>query len=369
MERKKNYFAGPCVLPLEVLEEVKDEIVDYKGNGLSMIEASHRGGMFEEMYDDCLSLVREIYSVPSDYDVYFLGGGATLQFTMIPYNFLMKGKVANYSRTGTWSNKACDDAQLLSKELSFGKVTTYYDGSYNNFTSLPDPESVVPSDNAAYLYLCANETIHGLEWKDYPDTKDVPLIADMSSNFFSQPVPIEKFSMIYGGVQKNLGPAGATLVIMKKSMLDRRRKNVPAYLNYALHSKEKGLYNTPPVFSIWVVKLVLEWIKKNGGVEGMYERSLRTSGMIYDAIDYSDGFYTSPVDKKYRSRMNICFRIKGNDTELEKKFLEEAKKNGMLGLKGHRSVGGLRASLYNSLPDSDVEFLRDFMEEFKRKNS
>lgn len=358
--RKKNYFAGPCVLPVSVLEEVQKNIVDYQNNGHSLIETSHRGPMFQKMYDDCLALVREIYSVPDDYDVYFLGGGATLQFTMIPMNFLPKGKVADYCKTGSWANKATADAQKL------GEVNIAFDGKEGNYTTIADPKKLKPSKNSAYFYLCANETIGGIEWKDYPDTGKVPLIADMSSNFFSQPVPIEKFSMIYGGVQKNLGPAGATLIIMKKSLLENKVQGLPAYLDYANHSKEVGLYNTPPVFSIWVVKLVLEWIKAHGGVKGMYDRSLKTSGMIYDVIDSSNGFFRSPVDKAVRSRMNIVFRLPSE--ELEAKFLAEAKEQGMLGLKGHKSVGGLRASLYNSLPTEDVEFLADFMKKFQKAN-
>lgn len=360
MERKKNYFAGPCVLPVEVLEQVKDQFLDYENNGLSMIEASHRGGMFEKMYDDCLQNVKDIYGVPDDYDIYFLGGGATLQFAMIPFNFLRPGTVADYCMTGTWANKACADAKKI------GNVNVYFDGTASKFTTLPDPKTVKPSANSSYLYFCANETIGGIEWQSFPETGDVPMISDMSSDYFSRPVPVEKFSMIYGGVQKNLGPAGATLIIMKKSLLEKQNKNLPAYLDYSLHAGEKGLYNTPPVFSIWVVKLVLDWIKTHGGVQGMYDRSLRTSGMIYKVMDDNKEFFRSPVDPRYRSRMNLVFRLPSE--ELEAKFLEESKKEGMLGLKGHRSVGGLRASLYNSLPDKDVEALRDFMLEFARKN-
>ena len=256
MNRKMNFFAGPSTMPLEVLEAIQKDIVDYKGNGLSMIEASHRGGMFEEMYDECLADFRSLLSIPDNYDVYFLGGGATLQFTMIPMNFLVDGKVADYAKTGTWSNKAAQDASKL------GKVNIYFDGKEKNFTTLPDPKSVKPSENSAYLYLCSNETIGGIEWQEFPDTGDVPLIADMSSDILSRPVDVSKFGMIYGGVQKNLGPAGATFIIMRKDMLENRNPNLTAYMDYALHSKEKGLYNTPPVFSIWGVKLMLEWIKK-----------------------------------------------------------------------------------------------------------
>lgn len=357
--RKKNFFAGPSVLPVEVLEEIRDNIVDYKGEGLSMIEASHRGGMFEQMYDECLELFRSLLSIPDDYDVYFLGGGATLQFTMIPVNFLLKGKCADYCKTGSWSNKAASDAQKL------GCVNIAFDDKENNYTHLPDPSALKPSENSAYMYLCANETIGGIEWKTFPDTGSVPLIADMSSDILSRPVDVKKFCMIYGGVQKNLGPAGATFIIMRHDMLDRRNENLTAYMDYALHSKNKGLYNTPPVFSIWGVKLVLDWIRRNGGVEGMDRLAEEKSQLIYSVIDSSD-FYRSPVDKAVRSRMNVVFRLP--DEELEARFVSESKNEGMLGLKGHRSVGGLRASLYNALPMEDVKALADFMREFERKN-
>lgn len=357
--RKKNFFAGPSVLPVEVLEEIRDNIVDYKGQGLSMIEASHRGGMFEEMYDECLGLFRELLGIPEDYDVYFLGGGATLQFTMIPTNFLLEGKSADYLKTGSWANKATSDAQKL------GRVNVIFDDKANNFTHLPDPASVKPSADAAYVYICANETIGGIEWKDFPDTGDVPLICDMSSDILSRPVDVSRFAMIYGGVQKNLGPAGATFIIMRRDMLSRRRENLTAYMDYGLHSKDKGLYNTPPVFSIWAVKLVLDWVKRNGGVEGMDRRAAEKSGLIYSVIDSSD-FFRSPVDPAVRSRMNVVFRLPSE--ELEAKFVAESKAEGMLGLKGHRSVGGLRASLYNALPIEDVKALADFMKEFERKN-
>ena len=360
MSRKKDFFAGPSVLPAEVLQQIHDDLLDYKGAGLSMIEASHRGQPFEDMYHECLSLLRELMGIPEDYDVYFLGGGATLQFAMITMNFLRPGTVADYIKSGTWANKATNDAKL------FGDVNLYYDGTETKFTSLPDPKTVKPSANSSYLYLCSNETIGGIEWQDWPDTGSVPLIADMSSDLLSRPVPVEKFDMIYGGVQKNLGPAGATLVIMRKSLLEKQNKNLPAYLDYSLHAGDEGLYNTPPVFSIWAVKLVLEWIKSNGGAEGMAKRAALKSSIIYDAIDSSGGFFRSPVDAAYRSKMNIVFRL--GSEELEKKFLAETKAAGMLGLKGHRSVGGLRSSIYNALPVEDVQALADLMKEFQRVN-
>ncbi len=360
MNRKKNFFAGPSTLPVEVLEQLHEDIMDYKGQGLSMIEASHRGQPFEGMYEEALSLLREMLHVPDNYDIFFLGGGATLQFSMIPMNFLAPDGVADYIKSGAWANKAVDDARKL------GNVNLYYDGTDNKFSSLPDPATVKPSENSSYLYLCSNETIGGIEWQSFPDTGDVPLIADMSSDFLSRPIPVEKFGMIYGGVQKNLGPAGATLVIMRKDMLERQNKNLTAYLDYSLHAKGKGLYNTPPVFSIWAVKLVLEWVKKNGGAEGMAERAQMKAKVVYDTIDSSGGFFQSPVDPAYRSRMNIAFRLPNED--LEKKFLIDATAEGMLGLKGHRSVGGLRASIYNAVPFEDVLCLSHFMKEFQRVN-
>ena len=360
MSRKKNYFAGPSVLPVEVLEQLHADLLDYKGYGLSMIEASHRGQLFEDMYHECLALIRELMGVPDTYEIFFLGGGATLQFSMIPMNFLRPGTVADYIRSGTWANKAASDAKKI------GDVVIYYDGSEHNFSSLPNAKDVKPSENSSYLYLCSNETIGGIEWQSWPETGDVPLIADMSSDLLSRPVPVEQFAMIYGGVQKNLGPAGATLVILRKDMLERQNRNLTAYLDYRSHAEGEGLYNTPPVFSIWAVKLVLEWVRNNGGAEGMAKRAELKSAILYDAIDGSGGYYRSPVDSAYRSRMNIVFRM--GSEELEKQFLAAAKAEGMVGLKGHRSVGGLRASIYNALPVEDVQALADLMKEFQRVN-
>lgn len=359
MSRKLNFFAGPSVLPMDVLNTIDSEIKDYRNNGQSMIETSHRGPMFAEMYAECQSLFRELLGISDEYDVYFLGGGATLQFTMIPTNFLRPGTVADYIKSGTWANKAGKDAELI------GDVNYYFDGTDSKYSTLPDPKTVKPSKNSSYLYLCSNETIGGIGWQDFPNTGDVPLIADMSSDILSRPVDVNNFSMIYGGVQKNLGPAGATFIIMKKSLLEKQNSPLTSYMDYSKHASGDGLFNTPPVFSIWGVKLVLEWVKKNGGALGMQERATLKSGMIYDTIDTSD-FWRSPVDKNFRSKMNIVFRAPNED--LEKKFLQEAAANDMLGLKGHRSVGGLRASVYNACPVEDVKALSEFMKEFERKN-
>lgn len=359
MARKMNFFAGPSVMPLEVLEEMQRDIVDYKGMGGSMLEASHRGSMFSQMYEECLSDIREVMNIPDDYDVYFLGGGGTLQFSMIPLNFLKPGTCADYLKSGAWANKAAKDAEKL------GRVNYYFDDSNENYITLPDPQKVHPSKDSSYLYLCANETIGGIEWQSFPDTGSVPLIADMSSDLLSRPVPVDKFSMIFGGIQKNLGPAGATLIVMKKDMYQRQNENLTSYFDYSLHGSKKGLYNTPPVFAVWAVKLELDWIKRNGGTEGMHQRALKKSALLYDVIDSSD-FWKCPVDKNVRSRMNVVFRL--GSEELEKKFVAESEAAGMMGLKGHRSVGGLRASIYNACPPEDVAALSQFMKEFERKN-
>jgi phosphoserine aminotransferase len=347
------------VLPAEVLETLNDQIADYQGNGFSMIESSHRDKAFDNVYHEALSLFRELLNIPDNYRVFFLGGGATLQFAMIPMNFLAPGQTAAYIKSGSWSNKACADAQKL------GTVDVLFDGKDSGYTTLPDPATVKPSPDTAYLHLCSNETIGGIEWQSWPEIGDVPLIGDMSSDILSRPVPVDKFAMIYGGVQKNLGPAGATFVILRDDMFEKSPEHLPAYLNYNTHKKD-GLYNTPPVFPIWVVKLVLEWVKANGGAAGMAARAKRKSDMLYNTIESCDGFYYSPVDVNYRSKMNVVFRLK--ESELEQKFIEESKAQGMMGLKGHRSVGGCRASIYNALPEEDVRTLTEFMKDFAEKH-
>ncbi len=356
--RKKNFFAGPSVLPIEVLQELEREIGEYNNEGLSIIEASHRDQPFTDMYFETLDLVKELLNINDNYDILFLGGGATLQFSMAPLNYLKPNTVADYIKSGTWSNKAASDAAKI------GDINIYFDGSESNYSTLPDPKSVRASENSSYLYLCSNETTGGIAWQDFPNLKETPLIADMSSDILSRPVDVSKFDLIFAGVQKNLGPAGATLVILNKDMYERQNKSLPTYLNYYSHTKTGGLTNTPPIFSIWTVKLVLQWIKANGGAEGMAKRASLKSTMLYDTIDGSGGFYISPVDKRYRSKMNVVFKLPSE--ELEKEFVAMSKEANMVGLNGHRSVGGLRASIYNSLPVEDVKALSDFMNEFKR---
>ena len=354
--RKLNFSAGPCMIPLDVLEEIKENIVDYKGNGISLIEASHRHKYYDDVHNEAINLMKELLEIPEGYSVLFLGGGATLTFAMIPMNFLPDGKSADYAVSGAWANKALADAKKL------GKTNVIFDGKDSGYTTLPDPYSVKPSEDSAYLHITSNETIGGLQWKNWPETGNVPLIADMSSDIMSRKIPVKKFAMIYGGVQKNLGPAGAAFMIIRDDLLERSSDDLPAYLNFKLHASKKAMYNTPPVFSIWTVKLFLEWVKKNGGVAEMQRRADEKSSILYRTIDESSGFYTSPVDPAFRSTMNVVFRLGSED--LEKEFLAESEKEGMMFLKGHRSVGGCRASIYNAMPVEMVQTLSDFMKDF-----
>lgn len=360
MARKLNYHAGPSTLPLEVLEELRDNMVDFQGTGLSLIEESHRSANYEAVHNAAVDLFREMLSVPGNYRILFLGGGATLQFAMVPMNFLPQGRTAEYVSTGTWSKKAIDDAKKI------GSVKVVFDGKEGGYTSLPDPASMKVDPEAAYLHVTANETIGGLEWKAWPETGGVPLVCDMSSDILSRPVPVEKFALIYAGAQKNLGPAGTTIVILREDMLQRIPATLPAYLDYRNHADNNSLYNTPPVFGIWAIKLVLENMKKNGGLAAVAERNLKKASAVYGVIDSSGGFYRSPVDPRYRSNMNLVFRLPTE--ELEKKFLDEAKGLGMIGLKGHRSVGGCRASLYNAMTLEGASALAAFMRDFAAKN-
>lgn len=353
--RKHNFNAGPSTLPLPVLERVQSEIVDYHGTGLSMIEASHRSPEYDEVHHRAMEGIRTALAVPASHQILFLGGGATLQFAMIPMNFLAGGTCALVN-SGSWAKKALADAK------QFGSVDVVFDGAESGFTTLPDPASVTVAQDRAYFHLTSNETIGGLQWKHFPDTGNVPLIADMSSDILSRPIDVGAFDLIYAGAQKNLGPAGATLVIISNDLLEKCPEHLPAYLSYRTHAEKDSLYNTPPVFSIYVIDMVLSWIQEQGGMRGIQARNERKATAVYDAIARHEGFYNCPVDPAYRSTMNVVFRLPSE--ELEKQFVAEAAQNGMIGLKGHRSVGGVRASLYNALPPEAAETLASFMDEF-----
>jgi phosphoserine aminotransferase len=360
MGRKYNFYAGPSTLPVTVLEQLKAEIVDTQGKGLSMIEASHRGGMYEAMHNETLELLRDLLSVPKDRRILFLGGGATLQFAMVPMNLLAKGASCDYVLSGAWAKKAAADAKLL------GTVRLAFDGSAGNFSSLPDAASLKVPQDSAYLHLTSNETIGGIQWQQFPDPAAVPLVADMSSDILSRRIPAERFGLIYAGAQKNLGVAGLTVAIIAESLLERSPKSLPAYLSYKVHAEENSLYNTPPVFAVWVANLLFKWVKAQGGLAAIEKLSVEKAGLVYQAIDGSGGFYRSPVDQAARSRMNVVWRLPSE--ELEKSFIAESEKAGMLGLKGHRSVGGCRASLYNGLPLEGAKALAALMKDFAAKH-
>jgi len=357
--RKYNFFAGPSTLPLPVLEQLRAEIVDTQGKGLSMIEASHRGGMYEAMHNETIELLRGLLELPKDRRVLFLGGGATLQFAMVPMNLRAAGASCDYVLSGAWAKKAVADAKLL------GAVRLAFDGAAGNFTSLPPASSVkVPSDSA-YLHLTSNETIGGIQWKEFPDAGGVPLVADMSSDICSRRIPAERFGLIYAGAQKNLGVAGLTVVLVEEALLERCPAGLPAYLSYKTHAQDNSLYNTPPVFAVWVANLLFQWVKAQGGLAAIEKLNAEKAGLVYQAIDGSGGFYRSPVDKAVRSTMNAVWRLPSE--ELEKAFVAESEKAGMLGLKGHRSVGGCRASLYNGLPLEGARALAALMKDFAAK--
>ncbi|MDA3948533.1 MAG: 3-phosphoserine/phosphohydroxythreonine transaminase [Spirochaeta sp.] len=356
MARVFNFYAGPATLPLPVLEAAQADLVDYRGSGLSLIETSHRSNDYDEVHASAQRLIRELLGVPDGYSVLFLGGGATMQFGMIPMNLMTTGR-SDLVLSGVWAQKALDDAK------KYGTVSVVYDGSDTKFSTLPAASSVASTRDSSYLHITSNETIDGIQWKEFP-TVDAPLVADMSSDILSRPVPVERFGLIYAGAQKNLGPAGVTIVIIRDDLLERSPADLPIYLRYPTHAKKDSLYNTPPVFPIYIVNLVLQWIVDNGGLAGIAERNRRKADALYQAIADSDGFYRSPVDPAVRSDMNVVFRLP--DEEQEKKFVAGAAERGMIGLKGHRSVGGVRASIYNAMPEAGVETLIAYMNEFHR---
>ncbi len=360
MSRIYNFSAGPSTLPLSTLEEAAKKLVDFEGAGMSLIEMSHRGKMYDNVHNDALQLSREILDIPEDFSILFLQGGATLQFGMIPMAFLKEGMTADYINTGSWAKKAVSDGKVV------GDVNVIWDGEDSKYMRIPKDEELQFTKDAAYAYLCSNETIGGIQWQQFPDTGNAPLIIDMSSDVMSRPLPWDKIDMVFAGTQKNLAPSGMAFVVIKKSLIEKARTDIPAYLRYDIHADKDSLYNTPPTFVIWMTSLTLKWIKSIGGMKEVERRRDEKANIIYDAIDSSNGYYRSPVDENSRSKMNVVWRLPGED--LEKKFLAEADKEGLSGLKGHRSVGGCRASIYNAMPVDGVKALVDFMNNFMKQN-
>ena len=358
-ERIFNFSAGPAVLPLEVLEEAQRELVGLPGVGMSVLEISHRSKAFDEIIGRAESGLRELLGVPENYHVLFLQGGASLQFSMIPMNLLAAGGNADYILTGSWGKKALKEARKVG---AVNVAATMADGG---FTRVPGQDELNLDPNASYVHFTTNETIEGVEWRREPEVGSVPLVADASSDILSHPIPIEKYALIYAGAQKNMGPSGVTLVIIRDDLLARIPENLATMLDYRTHTEAKSLYNTPNTFGIYIIMLVTKWLKELGGLEGMERRNEKKARLLYDAIDATD-FYRGHADADSRSIMNVTFRLPSE--ELEKRFAQEATAQGLDGLKGHRSVGGIRASIYNAFPREGVEALVSFMKEFERKN-
>jgi phosphoserine aminotransferase len=358
-ERIFNFSAGPAVLPVPVLEEAQRELVTLPGVGMSVMEISHRSKPFDEIIHKAETGVRELLGVPENYHVLFLQGGASLQFSMVPMNLLPAGGSADYVLTGSWGKKALKEAKRVG---AVNVAATMADGG---FTRIPGQDELNLDSNAAYVHITTNETIEGVEWKHEPEVGDVPLVADASSDIMSHRIPLEKYALIYAGAQKNMGPSGVTLVIIRDDLLSRIPENLPTMLDYRTHTENNSLYNTPNTFGIYIIMLVTKWLKGIGGLEGMERANEEKARLLYDAIDATT-FYRGHADPDSRSIMNVTFRLPSE--ELEKKFAQEATAQGLDGLKGHRSVGGIRASIYNAFPKEGVEALVSFMKEFERKN-
>jgi phosphoserine aminotransferase len=358
-ERIYNFSPGPATLPYSVLEEAAKDIVNFKERGIGLIEMSHRSKEFMAVADETEALVRELLEVPDNYKVLFLQGGASSQFFMIPMNLLGPDKKATYLNTGVWTKKAIKEAQL------FGEIEVPYSGEDSGFKRVPKEDEYTVDRASEYLYLCSNNTIYGTQFSQFPE-KGKMLVCDMSSDIFSRPLDVSRFGIIFAGAQKNMGPAGVTLVIIREDLLDKAPDNVPTMLRYKTHADKGSMFNTPPTFAIYGMGRVMHWLKELGGVTAIQQRNEEKAALLYEAIDTSD-FYRGHAEKNSRSLMNIPFNLP--TPELEAQFIAEATAVGLDGLKGHRSIGGCRASIYNAFPREGVEKLVKFMAEFAEKNS
>ena len=360
MARVYNFSAGPAVLPEEVLQEAADEMLDYRGTGMSVMEMSHRSKAYDTIIKEAEADLRELMNIPDNYKVLFLQGGASQQFAMIPMN-LMKNRVADYIVTGQWAKKAYQEASL------YGKANKIASSEDKTFSYIPDCSDLPISEDADYVYICENNTIYGTKFKTLPNTKGKPLVADVSSCFLSEPVDVTKYGVIYGGVQKNIGPAGVVIVLIREDLITEDvLPGTPTMLRYKIHADADSLYNTPPAYGIYICGKVFKWLKKMGGLEAMKERNEKKAKILYDYLDESK-LFKGTVRKEDRSLMNVPF-ITGNE-ELDAKFVKEAKEAGFENLKGHRTVGGMRASIYNAMPIEGVEKLVEFMKKFEAENA
>ncbi|NWG22267.1 MAG: 3-phosphoserine/phosphohydroxythreonine transaminase [Chloroflexi bacterium] len=355
-----NFNAGPAILPAPVLERAQHELRDYHGRGMSILEMSHRSKEYEAINNEAEQRIKRLLGAGDDYHVLFLQGGASLQFAMLPLNVLPPGASADYLVTGAWAEKAYEEAAAIGRARI---AATTADGGYRR---MPAPAEITLDPDAAYVHLTSNETIQGTQWQAWPDAGDRPLVADMSSDIMSRPIEIQRFALIYAGAQKNLGPAGVTVVVIHDLFLKSASSSAPTMLRYATHVKNRSLYNTPPVFAVYMLNLVLEWIEAQGGLPAMAERNTRKATTLYQAIDAAGGFYRGHAMPESRSFMNVTFRL---PTEaLEQQFIAEAAAHGMVGLAGHRSVGGVRASIYNAMGQEGCDALAGFMAEFVRRH-
>lgn len=357
MNRAHNFSAGPAVLPLEVLEKAKNELIDYNGSGSSIMEMSHRGVHYTEVDQQARERLTRILGLGDDFEIMFLQGGASSQFMMIPHNLLFNGKSADYINTGAWSKKAIKEANR------FGGINIAFSSEDSNFNRVPGSSELSLSDGATYVHYTSNNTIFGTQFHGEPETGSVPLIADMSSDFLCKPIDIQKHGIIYAGAQKNLGPAGVTVVIVRKDLLEQMNSDIPSMLSYNTHAGT--LFNTPPSFSVYMVNLVLEWVEKKGGLSYFESFNNSKADLLYGEID-ADDFYSGTAELNSRSLMNVTFRL--GSEELEAKFLKEAATQNLVALKGHRSVGGVRASIYNACPMESVQALVAFMKDFRTNN-
>ena len=357
MSRVYNFSAGPSMLPESVLKKAADEMLDYQGSGQSVMEMSHRSKTYQAIIDSCSSLLREVMNIPEDYEILFLQGGASSQFAMVPLNLATKSGSADFVITGQWGKKAYSEAEKLIKAR---EVASSAD---KTFTYIPELDPETFDKNADYFHICYNNTIYGTRFVELPDTGDVPLVADMSSCILSEPIDVKKFGLIYAGAQKNMGPAGLTVVIIRKDLIGEPREGTPTMFTYKIHAENGSMYNTPPTYAIYICKLVLEWIKNDiGGLEEMKKINEKKAALLYDYLD-SSKLFKGTVEKKYRSLMNIPF-VTGNE-ELDAEFVKAASAAGFVNLKGHRTVGGMRAPIYNAMPVEGVEKLVAFMKEFE----
>lgn len=359
-KRVFNFNAGPCALPLSVLETVQAELLDYRGTGMSVMEISHRSPEYEDINNSAAALAKELMGLGEEHKVLFLTGGASTQFAMVPLNFLRDGETAAYVDTGSWSAKAIKEAKKI------GNVHVAASSEDAGYTFVPGPADIDCPDDAAYLHITSNNTIKGTQYDEFPETGDVPLVADMSSDICSRRRDFSRFSLIYAGAQKNLGPAGVTMVVIRDDLLAKCKDGLPTMFDYRTHAEKSSAFNTPPVFAVYVVNLVLEWVKSQGGLGAVEKVNRAKQDAIYGVIDANPDYFRSPVDRASRSWTNVVFRLPSE--ELEKKFVAEGKAAGLVGLKGHRSVGGIRVSLYNATPLEGAEKVVAFMEDFRKAN-